>query len=603
MNLSFIPVWKRKHSIKTAFMLHFFVIIFILLIAILYASYVFFSNYFIEQSRITSLTITKEVMANIDYYFNEVQETLLDASVSSSIQVGVRGTSGTSGTATGMKFYLDNIREVQRYLNDLTAFKPDIDDIIITKMDGKSFDSAKKSVRPTYAFDQAEWFPELTAMKSQSIFVGPHKQDYYYDSDAVNTLTVSAIAPIRDIYMNHNNIGAIIVNLNMSKISAILERLEISPGYHVYLLDNHQQLVFSNSNTAPASFLEAFSPSGESGYYMEGTGTNHTLYVYAQSKINNWSIVLGVPIAEVTKKIREFRLIIILLFLLILPMVWLIAYVISNRITSPIKKLMSRMTSIEKWIGQGTWKVEPLNQSYVEIDVLSSRFDLMVHRINDLINQAYRLELEQKDSQLRALQARINPHFLYNTLQTIKSLAMLGNTSDISRLVTLLGHQFRYTIGKEDYMVTVEDEISHLKHYLEIQIKWLRTPCEYEIHIDDRLLACQIPRLSIQPIVENCFAHAFAGLKRSGSIRITGYIRDKQAILEIWDNGTGISNAALAELRANLDTLANDQGDHIALLNVQRRFVLKFGQAYGLSVESQEGSWTRVRLALPILQS
>jgi two-component system, sensor histidine kinase YesM len=593
-----LPIWNRNYSIKTAFMFHFFIIIMILLIAVSFVSYAFFSKYLIEQSRAASLTITKEVMANIDFYFNEVEQTLRDASANPSIQTGVKDME-----LSNMQVYLNNIREVQSFLNNLTIFRPDIDDIILTRADGKVFDSANKSVRPTYLFPQAPWFPDLSHLTNQTVFVGPHMQDYYYDNQAVNTQTVSAVSPMWDMRKSNHRIGAVIVNLNMSKISSILERLEITPAQRVYLLDNNNDLVYTNTKEKQLSFSDSFlqqlSPSHVNGYYMEGTGADQLLLVYAHSKINDWRIVLGVPISDVTRKINEFRLILALMFMIVLPLVWGIVYFISNRITSPIKMLMSQMTGIEKWIEQSEMAGKNMPRSYYEIDVLNQRFHIMVHKINKLIDQAYKLELEQKDSELRSLQARINPHFLYNTLQAIKSLAMLGRNTDVSRVVTSLGQLFRYTIGKEDYMVSVQEEITHLQNYLDIQIRWLHQHCEFSIEMDERLNDCQIPRLSIQPIVENSFSHAFQQMNRKYQVRIAGYVHNEQAIIDIWDNGSGIETSRLVQIQADLDAVTGDQGNHIALLNVHRRLKLKFGKEYGLSLDSRPGEWTNVRLTLP----
>ncbi|MCJ8014111.1 histidine kinase [Paenibacillus sp. KQZ6P-2] len=537
-------------------------------------------------------------MANIDFYFNEVEQTLRDASTNPAIQSGVKGKAPST-----MQDYLDNIREVQYFLNDLTIFRPDIDDIIIVGADGKAYDSANKSVRPTYDFSQAAWFPDLSHVTDQIVFVGPHMQDYYYDHQAMSTQTVSAVSPIWDLRKSKYQIGAVIVNINMSKISSILERLEITPAPRIFILDNQYDLVYANTNDSefPSSnqFLQQLNTSYASGYLMEGTGANQQLLVYSHSKINNWSIVLGIPISEVTKKISQFRWILVLIFIIFVPIVWFIVYFISSRITFPIKKLMSQMVGIEKLIEHSKLVGRNMPRSYYEIDVLSQHFNKMVYKINSLIDETYRLELEQKDSELRALQARINPHFLYNSLQAIKSLAMLGRNTEVSRVVTSLGHLFRYTIGKEDYMVSVQEELTHLRHYMDIQIQLLSQNCEFDIEMDERLHNCKVPRLSIQPIVENSFFHAFHQMDRKYRVRITGHVQGDQAVIDIWDNGSGIEADRLAHLLASLEAATGDQGNHIALVNVHRRLKHKFGKAYGLSLDSRAGEWTNVRLTLP----
>ncbi|MFC5404093.1 cache domain-containing sensor histidine kinase [Cohnella soli] len=592
--------FKRKTSIQTAIMINIFVVVTVLLTIVTYASYAIFSNFLVEQSRNNASMMTKEVMANVDFYFNEVEETIMDASSNPNVQIGVKDKAKIS-----MKYYLSYIREIQNYFNNLTIFKPDIDEIIIVKADGTSLDSARKSVRLDYRFDSAEWFPDVHRTKGQAVFVGPHEQQYYYDSNAAATETVSAVAPIRDIYRKDSIIGSIVVNLNMSKIASILNRLSISPNHGVYLLDDKQKLVYKNVGPEQPSFGTEFTDllrkSTDNGYLIQGSGSARQLLAFSRSEVNGWTLVWNVPLSDVASKLNQFRIIAVILFFAFIPIVWMIAYLISNRITSPVKQLMRQMSGFEKWIGQDHAGPSLPASGYHEIDVLSSRFRHMTGQINELINEAYKLELVHKDSELKALQARINPHFLYNTLQTIKSLSALGKNEEVGKLVTSLGRLFRYTIGNDHYMVALRDELKHLQHYLDIQILWLRHDVEVSFDVDERLHEVKIPRLSLQPIVENCFIHAFKRMDKPCRIGIRVALDDQAVAISIYDNGNGMTQADLAELRrrlAELDT--RDEGHHIALLNVHRRLVLKFGPAFGLSIDSIEDEGFSVQIKLPV---
>jgi two-component system sensor histidine kinase YesM len=557
-------------------------------------SYQYFRYHFISEAEKSKFQLIQEVMANLDFYFNELKDTLKITGLDEDVVAALSNRERSS-----YKEKLNYDRKVQSFLSNMNQLKPDLDDIIIVKKDGTVFEFSSKPVRWAYNFYDQPWFSKYDYAKAKVQFIGPHRKDYYYSKEN-ETQSISAVYPVINIFDQDIFVGAVIAELNMIKISLILKRLQSSAGEQIILMDSSNQIIFSshstfNLNTDP-SILNRINEE-EKGYFVSDFEEDESIVLFDSSDINNWKVVMILPVQELTEQTKHFRSLLIIVLLISFPILSGITYAISNRIIKPIHVLMDHMAIIET----GNFEAEVSNNSYEEIRVLNRRFNKMVRRINQLVNEVYKMEIEQKESQLRALQARINPHFLYNSLQTIKSMAMLGKTQEISKMVTSLGFLFRYAIGKEDYMVTIDEEMDHVKHYLNIQVRWLYKKCTVEYDISKEILSYKLPRLTLQPIVENIFKHGFKKMDSDYSIKISGWKEKDIVVLEVWDNGVGISKEKLQKVKSHLNTIVDTQSTSIGLGNVHRRIALKFGKEYGVWLESVEVEWTKVTLRFPMV--
>ena len=279
-----------------------------------------------------------------------------------------------------------------------------------------------------------------------------------------------------------------------------------------------------------------------------------------------------------------------------LPIIFVATYALSKKIVKPIDRLMGHMNVIS------TGEFIPIEKSsdYVELNTFTLEFNTMIDEINKLINDVYKMEIANKESQLMALQQRINPHFLFNSLQLIQSMAVLNQTEEIKQMAKSLGFLFRYAIVNSENLASIEEEVQHLRHYMEVQTKWFYKNCSYEVKIDNGILDCKIPRLTLQPIIENIFRHGFRN-EEEGQIVISGYKMDSYVIIQVRDNGVGISDERIMEIKGDLEQLKESkEGKHIGLRNVHKRLVLKFGEQYGISLKSKKDSWTEITLKVPV---
>lgn len=232
--------------------------------------------------------------------------------------------------------------------------------------------------------------------------------------------------------------------------------------------------------------------------------------------------------------------------------------------------------------------------------------NLMVDRLRDLIFREYNAKIMRKQAELNALQSQINPHFLYNTLESIRGQAITHGLDDIEIMTKALSDLFRYSISKKGNLVLLEEELKNVENYMMIQQYRFDNKFNFINQVDEDALNCRIPKLLIQPIVENAIHHGLETKSGPGSIWIKAYITRKRLIVNVQDDGLGISHVRLVEIN---QALVNGQAEidqeqtslRIGLINVNERIRLNFGPDYGLRVYSTKGIGTTVEITLPLI--
>lgn len=229
------------------------------------------------------------------------------------------------------------------------------------------------------------------------------------------------------------------------------------------------------------------------------------------------------------------------------------------------------------------------------------------------INEEYTVQVSDKQAKIAALQSQINPHFLYNTLECIRSEALLYECQSIADMAKALAAFFRYSISKKENIVTVRDELRNIENYFMIQSYRFENKFSFDIKVsqeDAEVYNYQVPKLSLQPIVENAIFHGLETKAADGKVTIRAYTTDKELVMVISDNGVGIAPETLLQMQNALRTQgqlemhkSNEHGNGIALYNVNQRIKLLFGEAYGLHIYSTKGMGTDVEIWLPKVES
>ncbi|MEK3739832.1 two-component sensor histidine kinase [Paenibacillus odorifer] len=393
---------------------------------------------------------------------------------------------------------------------------------------------------------------------------------------------------------------------NSSVTDEIMKDIPFSKGQHLMYVspDNEPFVVddpgFYQQSEQEGLLKELTSASG--GRVTWSDKEEKYLVIYDISKKEGWKLIKPIPYKEIyeaattTRKLNYF---IGLLFLIV--SVILVSF-ISNKITSPLKNLSLQM----KRFSTGSFDAEAQVEGKDEIAYLSRHFNKMVEKTNELINERYKMKIVEKNAVLKALEAEINPHFLYNALQAISTKALKNNNDDIVDMVDNLAMTLRYCISGKD-VVHAREELKHIERYLALQKARFGNRMQVAYQWEDHLLELEIPKLSIQTLVENCIKHALEKVSTTIAITIEAHVTPSHTVISVTDDGPGFSRERLEQVRNSLQIQWEDQGgenaaesdtESIGLKNLNTRLKLLYGEAAGLAITSDAGG-TKMDMRLP----
>lgn len=309
---------------------------------------------------------------------------------------------------------------------------------------------------------------------------------------------------------------------------------------------------------------------------------------------NDWIVVNVISESSLYKDSNRLLQILMIIALICILFSVLTAFLLAGSISKPILRMIKLMRQVMS--GDLTVRFKA-KRRHDEFDVLGENFNYMVSRIDELLAAVYEEQNQKRVAELKALQAQINPHFLYNTLDVIKWTALLQKANNAAEMVSLLSRLLRISLGKGEETVTVEEEIEHVQCYLGIQKFRFNFAIETVVELEDDVRALRTPKLILQPIVENAIKHAFPDQEAGGEIRIRCYRSGGGVTFEIRDNGCGMEPAQVASL--NRFEMSGERAGGIGLPNVDERIKLICGKMYGLNIQSETGAGTCIRIRLP----
>ena len=280
---------------------------------------------------------------------------------------------------------------------------------------------------------------------------------------------------------------------------------------------------------------------------------------------------------------------------LLLLLVIILSYYIPRSITMPI----TRISRVTNQVAKGNLSVRAAAESGAEARMLSDSLNAMIDKINELLDQVTTEQIRLRKAEFELLQAQINPHFLYNTLDTIVWLAEAGDQKRVVSMVGNLSDFFRTSLNQGKDIISIREELAHVRSYLEIQQVRYQDILRYEITVPEDLYEYKIPKITIQPLVENALYHGIKNKRGQGTITVTGKSKENGFVLYVRDNGIGMTQERLKEVRAGIQKLSYTGKEIYGLYNVNERIRLNFGETYGISIESTYGEGTCVSISLP----
>lgn len=282
-----------------------------------------------------------------------------------------------------------------------------------------------------------------------------------------------------------------------------------------------------------------------------------------------------------------------------LIVLFLILIVISYYIPLGITRNLRELCEITDRIAGGDLTVQASVEGGAEVEALSTSMNAMILKINELIAQVTEEQKRLRKSEFELLQSQINPHFLYNTLDAIMWLIEAGEREQAVSMVRNLSDFFRTSLNQGKDIITIEEELAHVRSYLEIQKTRYQDILDYEIDVPENLYSCRIPKITLQPLVENALYHGIKNRRGMGMIRISGSADADRITLTVSDNGAGMTRERLEEVVKAIENGTPSEGGIYGVYNVNERIRLNDGDAYGLHFDSTEGKGTTVSILLP----
>lgn len=325
------------------------------------------------------------------------------------------------------------------------------------------------------------------------------------------------------------------------------------------------------------------------------TVINGEKYLVTSSNIGTlqWTMIGLTPVSSLTKKSETMIKVIYVIGFCAILINSVINVLVARNITKPLSELADNM----KKLGTGKLHVSVPVRSEDEIGMLAREFNKMTEQIQNLLTQVYKEQQAKRRFELSALQAQINPHFLYNTLNSVCSLITLKRSEDANTMIRSIGQFYRTALSSGKSVISIADEISNIENYIQIQSMRYGNKIQYDINIDNKIMSKYIVKLTLQPLIENSIYHGVKELKVPGKIEISGKIEGDNILLKVKDNGVGIPEEVLSGLLAQNDILHDNS---FGLYNIHQRIQLYFGKEYGLRIQSEIGKGTTATVKIPL---
>ena len=400
-------------------------------------------------------------------------------------------------------------------------------------------------------------------------------------------------------------VGYIRVDLNYAIIEDLCRDIQLGSSGYVFILDKsgdivyhpRQQLIYGNLRTERIPQLLAL----REGFLTSDVDGRQILYTAKSSARTGWIIVVVSYLSELLAGSQRAIYTFILLAILCFTVSVFVSSFVSVRISRPIEALRRSMQEVEK----GNFDMDITVECSNEVYQLAHNCDIAVKKVRDLIEQNRKDSEQRRLLELRALQAQINPHFLYNTLDSIIWMVELGENEKAIDITSNLARFFRLGISRGSEIITIRTEIEYLETYLSIQKTRYESKLDYEISFQPELYGFRILKLLVQPLVENAIYHGIKNKETPGIVRVYGEREGGTMLIRVSDDGVGMDPPRLEALRRSLRESeyyeAEASSGGVGIHNVQGRIALYFGAEYGLAFESTPGVGTTATVRIPLV--
>lgn len=583
-------VFEKFKSIQSAMMISFSALMVIALLIFLFISLTYTRNTVFENSTDYISQITNQVNYDIDSYIDYMEN--ISSVVANSVDVP-RYLFDEKQTEE------EREEEKKRILTEFQTIlesRDDIYNIAAVAASGRNIvNDGKGGLTPWVSIEKLDWYQAALDSSNGIAVSSSHVQNAIPTSyQWVITLSRALVN-----YQTGEKEGVFFVDLNYSAISDLCNNSKLGKHGYIFILDEagnviyhpQQQLMYGGLKTEN---IQEIMSSEQDSFVIEEE-KDSKLYTMSRSEKTGWTVVGTAYSSELLRNNKQTQMMYFIVAAVVLTCVIIISHLISRGITRPIERLGNSMSMVQEGdFDKANVEITTDN----EIGSLSKSFNVMTEKIHTLMDQNIYEQKQKRKSELKALQAQINPHFLYNTLDSIIWMSEAGRNEEVVVMTSALARLFRQSISNEKEQIPISQEIDYVRSYLTIQKMRYKDKLDYHINVDPSIINIQIIKFALQPLVENAIYHGLKYKDTKGNLWIHGFIKDDKVHIQIVDDGVGMDTEALAHVFDERKT--NYKSNGVGVTNVQKRLKLYYGSDYGITYQSRAGKGTTATVKVPL---
>lgn len=586
MKLGFIK--KIEFKIASIIMLAFAALIFFTS----FYMYTKFADFMKQQAVSNAMQITEQLNLSLDNYIKQISAISISVYTDESINSILENPDKIEND-------IDTDRKMESYFNNTIANRPEISGIAFSLKSGSVFFSNTPEFKDIdFNFDYRTWGDFFRRFKAESIALLPPPKGKSSSSNYFILVKELQTFQTREVF------GYMIFFLKNNFVDSILNNMYLNKSGRLFILDSEYNIILGDSKYYGENVGNALgnaSFSNMSGTVFLGKAGDQKLISYNKSDYIGCTI-LGVfelnqlmSGSTILNNINSITIIIALILSLMISII----------ITAAFSKEINKITKKLQRMGNGEADVDFRSNRKDEIGKISNAISSMLENIKEMsekqlesVKRSKEAVIKVREAEFAALQNQINPHFLYNALDSIRMKALINNDKEVSQMVGVLARLFRISINKGNNIVQVREEIEHVRCYLEVQKFRFGDKFKVIFDIDEKVLEYKVIKLILQPIVENAIVHGLEPKLEGGYVKIAAKTENAELIFDISDDGMGITEDNLEKISQVLDT-SDAITESIGLYNVNHRIKHYYGEAFGLTINSELDRGTTVSIRLP----
>lgn len=541
-----------------------------------------------DNSSLYTQTIIQQMNQNIDSYIDYMENISYLVSSNEDVQSYLFGDE-------------NNPEARGRILNQFKTILDSRSDILNLGIIGENgrmlINNAQRLANPDLDIHTQEWYMNALNGTASSYLSSSHVQ-HIISGERPWVITLSRGIRNKISGTGNEKEGVFFIDLNYSAISELCNQSMVENQGYAFILDADGNIVYHPQQQQLYNELQTENISLIMGTdfdtVLSGKGSGEKLYSISRSEKTGWTVVDCVRVEELLRKSNKAQSLYVLVAMGLIVVALFFSRFISRSITQPIQQLCDSMERVQ----EGDFSVSDIVVDSVnEIGSLTRSFNVMTHRIQELMEQNIREQEAKRKSELKALQSQINPHFLYNTLDSIIWMAEGKKNEEVVLMTAALARLLRQSISNEDEVVSIGQEVEYARGYLTIQKMRYKDKMEFQIDVDPSILHIPLIKLVLQPVIENAIYHGLKYKESKGLLQVKGFLKNGNAVIQVIDNGVGMDSETLAHIYDKHKV--NYQSNGVGVYNVQKRLQLYYGNEYGITYESEKGRGTTATVTIP----